>query len=213
MRIGFIFECPPSGPDQLVIEHLAERIGQSTGAPVEIVNRATNTNKAALMQACGTQARLLLGQGCERVVIVWDLKPRWASKEKPYCLNDVSQIRTSLRKANVDEERVRLLCITAELEALLVADERALKKLLDRDAHKADCPYRKNPHRLPDPKGDLEGLYKAHGRVYSPLSDALKIVQAMPDLNRLTPIPSFKRLAKLLTDPDFVCRRTSSASD
>lgn len=82
MKIGFIFECPRNGPDQQVIEFLAAKIAPD----VEIVNRATNVNKPALIQQCGIQASLLLKQGCERVIIVWDLLPRWGDTSvKPYC--------------------------------------------------------------------------------------------------------------------------------
>ncbi len=49
MKIGFIFECPRGGPDQQVIEFLAAKINPN----IEIVNRFTNTNKPALVQACG----------------------------------------------------------------------------------------------------------------------------------------------------------------
>jgi len=204
MKIGFIFECPRGGPDQQVIEYLAARLDPD----IEIVNRFTNTNKPALIQQCGNQTAALLSQGCERVIIVWDLLPRWRDKNiKPYCKNDVAEVRAALQKANVDDERVRLLCITAELETLLIADERALQKLLHRDSHPANCPYKKNPQRLADPKGDLDSIFRAHGRVYSPLTDALKIAQAVEDFNRLGVIPSFKRFKKLLLDTGFACTR------
>ncbi|HEX9998783.1 MAG TPA: hypothetical protein VGB45_16730 [Abditibacterium sp.] len=201
MKIGFIFECPRGGPDQLVIEFLARKIDSS----VEIVNSATNTNKPALVRDCGTQAALLLKQGCERVVIVWDLLPRWADTSvKPYCKRDVALIRASLAKVKVDEERVRLLCIAAELEVFLIADERALAKVLSRPTRAADCPFKKHPHRLADPKADLDSIFRAHGRVYSPLSDALPIARALDDFNRLNPIPCFKRL---ITEVNFTCSR------
>ncbi len=204
MKIGFIFECPLSGPDRQVIEFLAAKIDPG----VEIVNRFTNTNKPALLQQCGEQAAALLSQGCERVVIVWDLLPRWKDKHiKPYCKKDVAEVRAALHRSNVDDERVRLLCITAELETLLIADERALEKLLSRPSRPANCPFKKNPHRLADPKNDLVAIFKAHGREFSPTTDALKIAQAWDDFNRLTPIPSFKRFKKLILETDFACTR------
>lgn len=204
MKIGFIFECPRGGPDQQVIEFLASKLDPN----IEIVNRFTNTNKPALVQQCGEQAAALLSQGCERVIIVWDLLPRWRDKHvKPYCKNDVTEIRVALQKANVDEERVRLLCIAAELEALLIADERAIAKVLHRDSRPANCPFKKNPHRLADPKSDLDSVFRAHGRVYAALTDAIKIVRELDDFNRLAPIPSFKRFKKLILEVDFDCTR------
>lgn len=204
MKIGFIFECPRNGPDQQVIEFLASKIDPN----VEIVNSLTNTNKPALLQQCGDQTAILFAQGCERVIIVWDLLPRWKDKHnKPYCKNDVAEVRSALQKANVDEERVRLLCIAAELETLLIADERALEKVLHRASHPANCPFKKHPHRLADPKSDLDGIFRTHGRIYSPLTDALKIAQALDDFNRLGPIPSFKRFKRLVLEPEFPCSR------
>jgi hypothetical protein len=204
MRIGFIFECPRGGPDQQVIEHLAKKIDPS----VEIVNRFTNTNKPALVQMCGQQSAALLSQGCERVIIVWDLLPRWKDKHlKPYCKRDVAELRVALQEANVDEERVRLLCITAELETFLIADERALERVLTRPSRPANCPFKKNPHRLADPKSDLDGIFRVHGKIYSPLTDALKIARVISDFNRLKSIPSFKRLEKLVADTEFACTR------
>jgi len=149
-----------------------------------------------------------LKQGCERIVIVWDLLPRWKDKHiKPFCKTDVAEVRAALQKANVDDERVRLLCIAAELETLLIADERALERVLERSTRKANCPYKRHPHKLPDPKSDLDGVFRAHGRVYSSLTDALKIAQALNDFNRLAPIPSFKRFKKLVSEVDFACQR------
>ena len=204
MKIGFIFECPRGGPDQQVIEYLATQIAPD----VEIVNRFTNTNKPALVTQCGKQTQALLAQGCERVIIVWDLLPRWRDKHlKPYCQRDVAEICAVLKRADVDNEKVRLLCITAELETLLIADERALNQLLSRPTRPADCPRKRNPHRLADPKSDLDSIFREHGRIYSPLTDALKIVQLLDDFNRLNKVPSFQRLNKLVSEPDFVCSR------
>ncbi len=202
MKIGFIFECPRGGPDQQVIEYLATQIAPN----VEIVNRFTNTNKPQLIQQCGIQASALLQQGCERVIIVWDLMPRWGDATKrPLCVNDVATVHSALKKARMDDERIRLLCISAMLEALLIADERALNKLLSRPTRAAKCARKKNPDRLPDPKGELMDFYKEHGREYASLTDALKIVQALGDFNRLNKISSFQRLSQLVGEPDFIC--------
>lgn len=204
MKIGFIFECPRGGPDHQVIEFLASKLDPR----IEIVNSLTNTNKPALVQQCGDQTALLLAQGCDRVVIVWDLLPRWKDKGlKPYCKRDVAEVRAALQKAGVDEARVRLLCIANELETLLIADERALQKVLHRHSRPANCPFKKNPHRLADPKSDLDSIFRAHGRIYSPLTDALKIAQALDDFNRLGPIPSFQRFKKLVLETGFACSR------
>ena len=204
MKIGFIFECPRNGPDHQVIEFLASKIAPD----VEIINRATNINKPALLRDCGTQAAILLKEGCERVIIVWDLLPRWGDNSiKPLCKRDVAQVCAALQKAKIDDERVRLLCIAAELEAFLIADERALNKRLSSTTRPVSCPRKQNPHRLADPKNDLDSIFREHGRVYSAPTDALKIAQLLEDFNRLNKIPSFKRLTRLVSETDFPCQR------
>jgi hypothetical protein len=76
VKIGFIFECGPQGADQQVCEYLAGQLLPG----VEWVSR-TLDNKANLLQDAGRVAAALLADGCERVLIVWDLRP--ASSDYP----------------------------------------------------------------------------------------------------------------------------------
>ena len=72
MKVGLIFECGPDGADKQVCEDLAKRVDDQ----IEI-NSITLDNKPILIETCGDAALELLNDGCQRVVIVWDLYPPW----------------------------------------------------------------------------------------------------------------------------------------
>jgi len=71
-KIGFIFEGGPEGADKQVCEFLARQIHPEV-TPIS----QTLDNKPRLLQNCGLVAANLLADGCERVLIVWDLRPAW----------------------------------------------------------------------------------------------------------------------------------------
>ncbi|MGE0825386.1 MAG: hypothetical protein AB7G75_27675 [Candidatus Binatia bacterium] len=122
MKVGMIFECGPDGADLQVCRYLA-RLLQSD---IEIAH-VTLDNKPKLVSECGAAAARLLAEGCERVVIVWDLHPPWRSnKQKPCRKEDRETISSALSRAGVDAQQVSLVCIEEELEAWLIADGRAL---------------------------------------------------------------------------------------
>jgi len=76
MKVGFIFECGPQGADKQVCEYLAAQIRPG----IMPVSR-TLDNKANLLKDAGKVAAALLAEGCERVLIVWDLRPAWPDKK------------------------------------------------------------------------------------------------------------------------------------
>ncbi len=90
-----IFECGPDGADLQVCRHLARLLHPS----LEIVH-VTLDNKRKLVTGVWQLLRNLLAEGCERVVIVWDLHPPWRSnKQKPCRKEDRESILNSLSKA------------------------------------------------------------------------------------------------------------------
>lgn len=126
MKVGMIFECGPDGADLHVCRHLA----RSLQPDIEIAH-VTLGNKPQLVAECGTAAAQLLAEGCERVVIVWDLHPPWRlNKQKPCRKKDREAIFSSLSRAGVDALQMSLVCIEEELEAWLIADGRALTSVL-----------------------------------------------------------------------------------
>ena len=124
MKIGMIFECGPEGADKKVCEYLARQLVPN----LEISSIPLDT-KPKLVADCGEVTAILLSEGCERVLIIWDLFPSW-NKEEPCRKEDREQIFESLKQAGVSSPNVYLICIREELEAWLIADGQALSKVI-----------------------------------------------------------------------------------
>lgn len=196
MKIGMIFECGKDGPDLKVCEVLARML--SDGIEISSV---TLGNKPGLLQNCGAAARNLLEEGCERILIVWDLFPPWRERgQKPDRERDRAQALQSIEGAmNSGREVVHLICIMAELETWLLADGRALSTVLSTDTRRVRVGDKKNPDRITNPKQHLMRLFKQHtGANYLDHYHAAKIANALPDLSRLIKICSFVRFRERL---------------
>lgn len=196
MKVGMIFECGPDGADKKVCEHLTRRIKSD----IEIESVTLN-NKPNLISECGRAAGSLFIRGCEKVVIIWDLFPPWRGKDqKPCRQEDREMMIQSLEDAGVSIENVHLVCITEELEAWLIADGRALSKVLSTTTRKVDIPDRKKPEQVRNPKKVLTKLfYEKTGKPYVDRTHAEKIAKALPSLNRLQKYsPSFLRFSSRL---------------
>ena len=70
MKIGMIFECGPQEADKKVCERVARQI-----KPDIQITSVTLDNKPNLITNCGKVAAQLIKQGCDRILIVWDLYP------------------------------------------------------------------------------------------------------------------------------------------
>jgi hypothetical protein len=190
-----IFECGPDGADRKVCEHLARRLQ----ADLEITS-VTLDNKPKLIAECGLAAIRLLREGCERVVIVWDLHPPWRSRRKPCRREDREAIFRALSRAGVESHRVSLICIEEELEAWLLADGRAISTVLSRPAHPVRVQDIKNTERTRKPKTRLNHMFQQHsGRSYVDRIHARMIVEALPDLTRVRRCTTFVRFAVKVT--------------
>ena len=196
MRVGMIFECGREGADQAVCVALAKRIRCNL-----IISTRTLNDKPALIEACGSAAAQMFTDGCVRVFVIWDLRPAWPEKTARPCLRLERQaILASIRAAGVSREYTHLICIQQELEAWLLSDERALSSVLSRPTHTVTVARRRRVHQIANPKSVLNSLFKRHtGRRYVDRHDALKIVNALPDLNRLRRVDSFRRFETKLT--------------
>lgn len=199
MKIGMIFECGPQGADRKVCEYLAKRI-----RPDLIIISETLDNKPNLVTECGIVASELLSEGCERVIIVWDLYPAWREKgAKPCRKEDREDIMTSLTAAGIELERVALVCIEEELEAWLLADNRAINKVLSRPTHKVNIKRQQKPERG-NPKTRMTKLFKEYtGQTYRDLRHAEMIAKAMPDFQRIRKVETFKRFALKVADEEL----------
>ncbi len=195
MKIGMIFECGPQGADRKVCEYLAKQI-----KPDLEIESVTLDNKQKLIIDCGQAAAQLLTDGCHRVLIIWDLYPSWQREEAPCRKEDREAIERSLNIAAADKEKVALVCIEEELEAWLLADHRAVSAVLSKPHRKVNIKRQRSPERH-NPKKRMNRLFNENlGRPYIDRVYAEQIVKAMPDLNRLKKVETFRRFASQLVN-------------
>lgn len=193
MKVGMIFECGPQGADLKVCEYLAKQI-----KPDIQIESITLDNKKKLITECGTAAKLLLADGCDRVIIIWDLQPSWR-EEAPCRKQDREDTMRSLKTAGADITAVFLVCIEAELEAWLLADHRAINKVLSKPHRKVALSRIRQVERISNPKQRIKQIFRQEGRrTYNDLIHAVQIVKAMPDLKRLRKVDTFLRFERLL---------------
>ena len=200
MKVGLVFECGPNGLDQQVCEHLAQKL-----APGIEISSVTLDNKPNLVSECGEATASLLGEGCDRVIIVWDLYPAWRERGgRPCRKEDREAIFQSLAQAGVTSSYVYLVCIEAELEAWLLADERAITDLLSRPTHPVRINRIRHTERVSNPKKRLNRIFKEYsGRRYNDMIHAKKIVERLPDFNRIRRCNTFARFALKVADTAF----------
>jgi len=197
MKIGLIFECGPQGADQQVCEYLAGKLRPG----VTLVPR-TLDNKANLLASAGLVAADLLADGCERVLIVWDLRPAWPDKtHKPCRRNERVALLDGLAKAGVGGAPVFLVCIEQELESWLLADEAKISAYLSTAAHAYKAARTAKPDRSQQPKARMMRHFKAaRNWHYEDRVHALKILkEGEPDWRKLRRSESFARFEAKLT--------------
>jgi len=195
MKVGMIFECGPQGADKKVCEYLARKID-----PTIEIDSVTLDNKNNLVSECGRAAEGLLKSGSDRVVIIWDLHPSWR-QTAPCRKEDRDDIHRSLKASQVDLSRVFLVCIEEELEAWLIADNRAIEVVLSKPHRQVRIDRIRDPQNVSNPKKMLTKIFRENTkRPYNDLVDAEKIVRAMPDLERLKKVETFIRFALKIAD-------------
>lgn len=196
MKIGFIFECGPDGPDVQICRYLVHKLDST----IEFIS-STLDNKKKLLEDCGAVAKVLLDE-CEKVIIVWDLYPAWREKGiKPCRHEDRLAIFQSLQAEDVDLGKVFLVCIQEELEAWLIADNRAVKAMLEPLKHPHPVSRIRrfpNPDRIRNPKTRLTKIFTQElgaGRRYVDYQHAIKLVRKISDFTRIRRSDSFRRFA------------------
>lgn len=195
-RIGLIVECGREGAEWRALPVLIEKIRPGT-----TVDRVAMDNKDLLLQGCADEARTLLDVGCDRVFIVWDLRPPWDDEAaRPSCKDERQTMIDTLNRGRVDLEKVVLLCITMEFEAWLIADGAAITRFLDpanRFKAVSDDP---KPEQNQNPKGTLNTIFKpSKYREYLDREHAHRICQQVTSLSRMKKTKSFKRFVAKLT--------------
>jgi hypothetical protein len=196
MKVGFVFECGPQGADKQVCEYLARRIRPE----ITPVSR-TLDNKPNLLKDAGKVAAMLLNEGCERVLIVWDLRPAWPDKkDRPCRKHERAAILDAIASAGVSDRPIFLICIEQELESWLLADETKISAYLSTAAHPYSAQRVSKPDRVPNPKTVMMNHFKdARGWRYQDYTHAIKVLLAgETDLRKLRRSPTFQRFeAKL----------------
>ena len=196
MKIGFIFECGPEGPDVQVCHYLVQLLDPA----IEFIP-STLDNKKKLVEDCGTVAKVLLDE-CEKVIIVWDLYPAWRERGMRPCRHEDRQaIFRSLQAENVDLSKVFLVCIQEEIEAWLLADNRAVTAMLKplKRPHPVSRISRfSKPDNIRNPKKRLTKIFTQElgpSRRYVDYQHAILIAREISDFNRIKGSDSFKRFA------------------
>ncbi len=198
MKVGFVFECGPKGADVQVCEYLAMAI-RSGIVPVS----RTLDNKANLLRDAGRVAAALLADGCERVLIVWDLRPAWPDKKAKPCRHDErAAMLKALEDAGVADGPVFLVCVEQELESWLLTDETKLAAYLSTPAHPLIVPGVRQPDRVPNPKALMINYFRAaRGWRYEDRTHAIRVLGAGAlDLKKLRRSASFARFESKLTE-------------
>jgi len=196
MKVGMLFECGPYGADKSVCEHLVHMLDPD----IEVAS-VTLDNKPNLVSECGIFAAQLLADGCDRIIIIWDLYPAWREKgQRPCRKEDCEMIRHSLATAEVTLDNVYLVCIQEELEAWLLADGRAISAVLSKPTHPVKVKDKKKPEAIKNPKKQLNKIFQENtGRPYVDRQHAKMIVEKLEDLNKLRRCVSFVRFAEKIT--------------
>ncbi len=198
MKIGFIFECGPQGADKSVCEYLASQLRPG----VQLISR-TLDNKPNLLVNAGKVAAKLLADGCQCVLIVWDLRPAWPdTKHKPCRHNERLAVLQALAQAGIAANQpVYLVCIEQELESWVLADEINISDFLSTVARQYTAKKVSKPDQVQNPKSAMMNHFKlARGLRYDDRIHAVKILsQNPPNLKKLRRSPSFARFeSKLL---------------
>jgi hypothetical protein len=204
MKIGFIFECGPEGPDVQVCRHLVHRLD-----PTVAFVPSTLDNKKKLIEECGAVANALLNE-CEKVIVVWDLYPAWRERGiKPCRYEDRQAIFKSLQAEEVDLDKVFLVCIKEMLEAWLLADHRAVTAMLQplKHPHPVSRISRfSNPDSIRNPKKRLTRIFTQElgpRRRYVDYRHALLIARQIADFTKIRRSNSFQRFRSKVAGPEL----------
>lgn len=198
MKLGLVLECDTGGPDELVLTCLARRL-----APGSTVQATALGSKAQVfLKGAETARELIEASGCDLALIVWDLKPYWDPATGRSCEDETREmLNTLVGLRAATRRRVRLLCLTWEIETWLITDTRAVSAHLSTDAHRVKFRC-SSPLGKSDAKAFLISEFrKVRGKSgrYVDYREAIQIARLMPDTRQLQSIPSFTRFARLVS--------------
>lgn len=201
MKVGLILECGPQGADIAVCEHFAKLLYPE----IEVVS-LTLDNKPGLIENCAEATKDLFEiDGCDRVIIIWDLYPAWREAgEKPCRKQDREQILEKLNIAGIVNENVFLVCIEEELEAWLLSEHQAISAVLSKPTREIRIKKKRHPERVKNPKALMNRHFQENtGRPYNDLVHAKQIVKNIVNTNRLRRCGTFVRFALKVADVEL----------
>ena len=204
MKVGIVCEGRLAGEDAQVLEHFARRI-----VPQATVKAFPQGTKPELFAKAGDVAKSLFDTGHDRVVIVWDILPRWDKPDGE--AQDLLDLQPSLVSAGVDTHPcLYKVAIHKELEAWLLVDGAALSAVLSRPAHPVNVKDNKNAETEGNAKKKLEKLFATHNvpfgpqpsqGSYQPKLAALRIADQVPsNFGQLGKLKSFRHFGRALTE-------------
>jgi hypothetical protein len=197
MKLGLVLECDSGGPDELVLACFARRLKPG----ITIHPAALGSKEGIRLRGAETAAELVQSSGCELVLIVWDLKPLWKEVAAKDCKDEVAEMRKHLTTVKPDtKRRIRLLCLTYELETWLIADPRAVREHLSTNARKSK--FKCNaPLSKKDPKAFLNAEFRRHrgrSRRYEDVREAIAIARLIRDTSKIRKIQSYRRFSNFV---------------
>ncbi len=202
MKVGLIVECTPSGMESIVCPKLIALLAQETGQPIELHAVRTMTNKKLLINDAADAAKILLSEGCDRVVVLWDENPPWSPDEDfadERCWHiERQQLIENLGAAKVNPKRIRLVCIEREFETWLLHDDALISTVVSTQNHPYKAKSTPNPVTIADPKAALEKHYRNNHRSFNPDVAAVSFAQNIDSLNRLKKCDTFRYFAQAI---------------
>jgi len=211
MKLGLVLECDSSGADELVLTCFARRLAPG----IHVQSTALGSKKELFNNGTEAAAELVESSKCDLVLIAWDLKPYWG-KVAPNCEAEADELREKIKSlAPATAARIKLLCLTWELETWLIADPRAVNAHLSTPAHRSN--FRCNsPLTKDDAKAFLDGECRKHrgrSRRYVDFREAIQIAQLIPDTSKIKDVPSFQRFSKLVSGATDKFKQAGNACD
>lgn len=204
MKLGLVLECTQDGPDVHICKHLITLINQLHGTNIELARPVTLTNKPGLLQRCGSAVhQLLTTEGCDRVIIVWDLDPPNAHGRETCLGRDRKSIFSALDAAEVDKDKVKLVGIRREIESWLIADGRAIQQFLHQRTKRSVAVIRgvRKMEQEQNPKQWLARKFREHsGPTYNDYEHAKLLAKCIQDFRELRRSETFCRFVEKIAD-------------
>jgi len=197
-KLGLILECDAGGPDELVFKCLVRRLSPETKVLVR-----TQGNKPAVFERGADVAKSLVEtDGCDLVLVVWDLKPLF--EDAGNCVDETDDLKANLAGLPPEtRKRVKLLCLSYELETWLLADAEAVRGHLSKPTRPCKWKGSKSPETFSDAKSTLNKVFKDfRGQRYEDFREAIQIASRWSTTTKFRGVSSFERFVNLLTgDP------------